>query len=76
MPIADKLAYADIVLDNSGSRSELEKQVTSLVQGLRSEAGWAWRIDWWLPPVGLFSAAWTLCWRAVRRRKRMARKRK
>lgn len=76
LPIADKLAYADIVLDNSGPRGELEAQVSNLIQRLEREAGWAWRLDWWLPPVGLVSAVWTLFWRAMRRQRRLARKKK
>ncbi|OBZ65683.1 Dephospho-CoA kinase [Grifola frondosa] len=67
LPIAEKLQYADLVIDNSGTLQELESQVVLFVQKLYREAGWSWRISWLFPPWGLLSAVWTLGWRAVRR---------
>ncbi|PPR02732.1 hypothetical protein CVT26_009443 [Gymnopilus dilepis] len=67
LPIAQKVPYADIVLDNSGSRSELEEQVDLMVQRLEREAGrWWWRVSWVLPPVGVLSALGVVVWRWVR----------
>ncbi|KAF8902234.1 dephospho-CoA kinase [Gymnopilus junonius] len=67
IPIADKVAYADVVVDNSGTRSELESQVDSLVKRLEKEAGsWGWIVSWLVPPVGLASAVWTLVWRRLK----------
>ena len=73
MPIADKVAYADNVIDNSGTKHELETQIDNLVQRLDAEAGWFWRVSWLLPPVGLVSAGLVLLWRALRQRKRTRR---
>ncbi|KAI0705892.1 CoaE-domain-containing protein [Cytidiella melzeri] len=69
LPTAQKLDYADIVVDNSGSPQDLQIQVDSLVRRLYKEAGW-WRLCWLCPPIGLFSATWTLFWRYIRRLRR------
>ena len=74
MPIAEKLQYADIVVDNSGSLQDLQIQVDSLVRRLHSEAGWSWRLTWLIPPFALISAIWTLFWRTVRRNRKAARR--
>ena len=60
LPISEKVTYADIVLDNSGSRSELEDHVQGLIKRLERDAGWTWRLSWLLPPLGLLSMVWTL----------------
>ncbi|KAI0373049.1 CoaE-domain-containing protein [Pilatotrama ljubarskyi] len=76
LPITEKVQYADIVIDNSGSLQDLERQVDQLVQRLLKDAGWSWRISWLFPPWGVASAIWTLSWRALRRsRKSGSRKR-
>ena len=67
LPIADKLEFADTVVDNSGTQAELEVQVDELARRLYLEAGWLWRLKWWIPPIGLLSALWTLIWRRVKR---------
>ncbi|KAH9852716.1 CoaE-domain-containing protein [Lenzites betulinus] len=67
LPIAEKVQYADVVLDNSGSLQDLERQVDQLVQRLEKEAGWSWRLSWLCPPLGVASAIWTIGWRALRR---------
>lgn len=64
MPIAHKVSYADLVIDNSGSREELEARVLNAVEQLdpkRTLLGkiW-WKITWLIPPVGFFSALATL----------------
>ena len=68
IPITDKVAYADEVLDNSGSIEDLEEQVDALVQKLEAEVGWTWVLSWVSPPIGVLSAAWVLASRAFRRR--------
>ncbi|KAF8808188.1 CoaE-domain-containing protein [Phlegmacium glaucopus] len=60
LPISGKVTYADIVIDNSGSKHELEDQIKGLIKRLEREAGWTWRLSWLLPPLGLLSVAWTL----------------
>ncbi|KAH8106955.1 CoaE-domain-containing protein [Cristinia sonorae] len=72
IPIADKLQYADIVLDNSGSPQDLESQIDALVRKLYTEAGWTWRLSWLFPPYALFSALSALLWRTIKTRRRMA----
>ncbi|KAJ7835432.1 CoaE-domain-containing protein [Mycena olivaceomarginata] len=74
LPIADKVAYADRVIDNSGSPADLEAHVNSLVQALDRDAGWMWRLSWVFPPWALLSAVWTLAWRALRRPKNLKRR--
>jgi dephospho-CoA kinase len=69
LPIADKLEYADIVVDNSGTPAELEIHVDEFARRLYLEGGWSWRLKWLIPPLGLFSAMWTLIWRRVKRRR-------
>ena len=66
LPTAQKLEYADIVLDNSGTQAELEVQVDELARRLYLEGGWSWRLKWLIPPIGLLSALWTLIWRHVK----------
>jgi hypothetical protein len=66
LPIVEKLAYADIVLDNSGTQAELEVQVDEFARRLYLERGWRWRLEWLIPPIGLICAAWTLMWRRVK----------
>ena len=68
LPIAEKVKYADIVIDNSGTRQELEAHVDALVRRLEQDAGWTWRLSWVLPLFMIVSAAVTLLWRTVRRR--------
>jgi dephospho-CoA kinase len=74
LPIAEKLEYADIVLDNSGTQAELEVQVDELARRLYLEGGWSWRVKWLIPPIGMLSALWTLIWRRVKRRHRLGRR--
>ncbi|PPQ71830.1 hypothetical protein CVT24_006955 [Panaeolus cyanescens] len=64
IPITDKVQYADIVVDNSGTKQELEENIELLIRKLEREAGWTWRLNWLIPPLGLLAAVWAL----VRRR--------
>ena len=73
LPIAEKLEYSDLVLDNSGTKAELEVQVDEFARHLYLEAGWSWRLKWLIPPVGLFAAIWTLIWKRARARARKGR---
>jgi dephospho-CoA kinase len=68
LPIAEKVKYADIVIDNSGTRQELEAHVDALVRRLEQDAGWTWRLSWVFPLFMVVSAVATLFWRAIRRR--------
>ena len=70
LPISEKVIYADIVVDNSGSKSELENHVKGLIKRLEMEAGWSWRLSWLLPPLGLLAAALTL-WRQRHRKRKL-----
>lgn len=54
MPLARKRALADIIVENDGSRAELEMEVAALVTRLRRRA---WLHRWLLSPVGLAAAA-------------------
>lgn len=76
LSITEKVQYADHIVDNSGSLSDLEEQVDILVRKLHAEAGWFWKLSWLIPPVGIASAAWTLFWKSIRRARRAARKRR
>ncbi|KAJ7190210.1 CoaE-domain-containing protein [Mycena pura] len=73
LPIAEKVQHADRVVDNSGSRKDLETHVDALVQSLDRDAGMTWRLSWLFPPWGLLSAILTLAWRAVSRSKKVKR---
>ena len=70
LPISEKVIYADIVIDNSGTTSELGNHVEGLIKRLEMEAGWTWRLSWLLPPLGLLSAALTL-WNQRRRKRKL-----
>ena len=69
LPISEKVIYADIVIDNSGTISELGNHVEGLIKRLEMEAGWTWRLSWLLPPLGLLTAALTLWSQRQRKRK-------
>ncbi|KAJ7165855.1 dephospho-CoA kinase-domain-containing protein [Mycena filopes] len=71
LAIAEKVRYADRVVDNSGSLQELEAHVNALVESLDRDAGWTWRLSWVFPPWGLLSGLWTLTWRTLARPKIM-----
>ncbi|KAF8227086.1 CoaE-domain-containing protein [Tricholoma matsutake] len=73
LPITEKVAYADMIIDNSGSLQELETQVNNLVKKVEKSVGWWWLIAWLLPPFAVLSAITLLGWRWIlslkRRRK-------
>lgn len=74
LPIATKVEYADLVIDNSGSRAELEDQVVEFIRKMNKEVGNVrWLLSWLVPPIGIALAGWTLVKRNIvsrRRRKR------
>ncbi|KAG8704162.1 hypothetical protein FRC08_002387 [Ceratobasidium sp. 394] len=74
LPLASKLEYADIVIDNSGTLADTERQINSLVQRLERETGWTWLISWLIPPVGLLLGGWCLAWRAIKRSRKTKRR--
>lgn len=66
LPIGEKIKYADLVIENSGSLQDLEEQVNSFLAKVERETGWFWwRLNWLIPPIGVLSALSTLGWRAV-----------
>jgi len=69
LSVTSKVAYADFVIDNSGSLTDLDGEVISCVGRLERTVGWGWMVSWLLPPVGLLSAVWCLSWRAFKRRR-------
>lgn len=72
IPISDKVAYADHVIENSGSLADLQSQVDVFVTKANREAGslW-WRISWLVPPFAILSALSMLVLRAVRRSRKV-----
>jgi dephospho-CoA kinase len=70
MPISSKLSYADVVIDNSGTRSELDAHVQSLIHTLEASVGWTWRVSWLIPPFGFLSAVGSVLWRRFARRRK------
>ncbi|KAH0839418.1 P-loop containing nucleoside triphosphate hydrolase protein [Lanmaoa asiatica] len=68
LSITSKVAYADLVIDNSGSLTDLDGEVMSCLGKLERAVGWGWMVSWLFPPVGLLSAVWCLSWRAFKRR--------
>ncbi|KAJ6544170.1 dephospho-CoA kinase-domain-containing protein [Mycena capillaripes] len=73
LPIAEKVQYADRVIDNSGSLEDLDAHVDELVKSLDRDAGWTWRLTWVFPPLALLSAIWTLAWKTLSRSKKLKR---
>jgi len=62
-PLSSKLTYADFVVDNSGSLSDLQAQVDGVIGKLKKEAGWSWQLSWWFPPLGIFRGILLILWR-------------
>ena len=70
LPISDKLEYADLIIENSGSVQELEHEVAAFVEKMKRETGgWRWLVSWLIPPIGLASAGTTIIWRKLKRGK-------
>ncbi|KAG6371394.1 dephospho-CoA kinase [Boletus reticuloceps] len=70
LSITAKVAYADIVIDNSGSLAELDGEAMSCLGKLERAVGRTWIVSWLLPPVGLLSAVWCLSWKTFQRKRR------
>ncbi|PCH37912.1 dephospho-CoA kinase [Wolfiporia cocos MD-104 SS10] len=64
-PMSEKIDYADIVVDNSGSLQDLEGQISALVSKLHRQAGWSWKLSWLIPPYGFCSAMCTLAFKNI-----------
>jgi len=61
LSITKKLGYADIVIDNSGTRAQLDNQAAAFVEKTNKSAGGVrWLLNWLVPPAGVVSALWTL----------------
>ncbi|KAL1761332.1 dephospho-CoA kinase-domain-containing protein [Schizophyllum commune] len=72
MSMAEKVLYADVVLDNSSTPEALRSQVQELLQRWRKQTRFTWIVEWLVPPVGLLVAAMTLAyrnWRYASRRR-------
>jgi dephospho-CoA kinase len=77
MPLSDKLAYADHVLDNSGTEVDLQMQVDSLVAKWRKKsAGLHQKLYWLLPPLGIWAACMTVAFRWLRFKRKSGDKRR
>jgi dephospho-CoA kinase len=73
LPITTKVEYADLVIDNSGSRAELDQQVVAFVQKMNNSVGmFRWLLSWFIPPIGITLAIWSLTKRHFTFRKRKA----
>jgi len=70
MSIDEKVAYADDVLDNSGNKDVLERNVELFVAKLRRETGWTYVLLWIFPPLGLLMALKSLLVRRWTRQRR------
>ncbi|KAG6917315.1 hypothetical protein DXG01_002973 [Tephrocybe rancida] len=68
LPITDKVAYADVVIDNSGTPQELSAQIDAFVEKLDKEMGHLWWIGYILPFISIFTAIWMLVTRRYRRK--------
>jgi dephospho-CoA kinase len=62
-PLGSKLIYADYVIDNSGSLTDLQQSTDRVVKKLRAKTGWTWRLSWLFPPYGLLRGLLLLFWR-------------
>lgn len=77
MPLSDKLAYADHVLDNSGTEVDLQMQVDSLVAKWRKKSsGLHQKLYWLLPPLGIWAACTTVAFRLLKFKRKFSGKRR
>jgi dephospho-CoA kinase len=60
LPITEKAAFADAIIDNTGTRDDLEAHVEQFVNAMEKRAGWTWRLSFLIPPVGILFAAKSL----------------
>lgn len=65
LPITEKVIYADVVVDNSGSLQDLEIQVNKLVDKVEKSVRWLWVFEWLCPPYAVISATALLGWRWI-----------
>lgn len=56
MPLSDKVDRADIVIDNSSDRSQLEKQVKNLIERVRPST-LTWALEYAGPAVAVAALA-------------------
>lgn len=68
-PIAKKVEYADLVIDNSGSRAELNTQVEAFIHKINNSISKPrWLLSWFIPPVGVALALWSILFSVSRRK--------
>lgn len=76
LPIAEKLPYADYIVENSGTILELEVETQLLVNKLnRGSGGLTWLLCWLVPPVGVLFGLKSLASRYIKKDKRAFRNR-
>lgn len=68
LPLSEKVKYADIIIDNTGSLDNLKLRVDEVLLGLERHAGsfW-WRLEWVLPPFAVLMALRVIAWRYLKR---------
>jgi dephospho-CoA kinase len=72
--IEDKARLADVVIENDGSREELEERVREVVREQLTR-GWMWNFVMRMPPFGLTVAMWVFLrrlWRGKSRDKKIS----
>jgi dephospho-CoA kinase len=67
MPIDEKVKYADEIVDNSGSFTDLEGTVSCLVNRMNVEVGWMWMLSWIFPPLALVNGVFYLLQKRIKR---------
>lgn len=66
MAISSKIEYAQLVIDNSGTRAELASQVDGFVHKVEQSVSTPrWLLCWLIPPLGLLCAGWTVLGRLL-----------
>ncbi|TRM61249.1 dephospho-CoA kinase-domain-containing protein [Schizophyllum amplum] len=63
MSMDKKVAYADVVLDNSSTPEALRAQVDHLMQRWHRQTRFTWWLEWLVPPMGVLVAAVILAYR-------------
>ncbi|WWC86094.1 dephospho-CoA kinase [Kwoniella dendrophila CBS 6074] len=80
MSLKEKLDYSTFVLDNSGTKKDLELQIERLVlkwksqQGFGFLGGWWFKLCWFIPPIGLTAGLMVLFTRFLKYNNMMRRR--
>ena len=65
LPITEKVKYADVLIDNSGSLQDLETKANNLVEKVEKSVRWFWLFAWLFQPYAVISATALLGWRWI-----------